>query len=212
MKYHLTPSLLLIPFALLSLTACGNNKKKASKENFAAAIQADLKANPSSLKVCGQLISPIGEREADYYTSVREKTFFKNFKVLQEKGYMTITDKPADAQNSEAYVRVAVTDKFIKDFGEPYKQSGFFTTSLGKIPVCYGTAKFKEVTDFTEPSETMGMKVSQAEYTLTRTLDTDKPWAKDKVLLDALDFNVNLVDENREATMVLKDSGWVVGD
>ncbi|MFC6592065.1 hypothetical protein ACFP81_08670 [Deinococcus lacus] len=196
---------------ILALTGC-DNKKKASKENFAAAIQAALEANPNSTKVCTEFSSPVKEREQDYYTSARQDDFFKKFVLLKDKGYLTITDRPADAQNSEPYIRVAVTDKFISDFGEPQQKSSFFATVPGDIPVCYATARFKEVTDFTEPSEALGMKVSQVDYLMSRTLVTDKPWLKDQELLDALGLRLSLVDEKRQVTAVLKDSGWVVGD
>lgn len=197
---------LTLPF--LFLAGCSDSKKP-SKEKFAAAIQEALKKTPSAA-VCGTFTSPLEKRTAEYKVSARQSDFFKDYEVLAAKGYLTIKNMSADAESSEPYLRVAVTDKFIKDFGEPQSSSGFFTTTAGEINVCYADAHFKEVTDFTEPSEEGGMKVSQADYTMTRSLKTDKPWLKDQKLLDTLGLKLNVQEEKRQALMVLKDSGWVV--
>lgn len=201
---------LCLTLPLLFLVSCSDSNKP-SKEKFAAAIQEALKKTPGAA-VCGSFTSPLEKRTAEYKTSARQSDFFKDYDVLAEKGYLTIKNMPADAENFEPYIRVAVTDKFIKDFGEPQSSSGFFMTTAGEINVCYGEAQFKEVTDFTEPSEEGGMKVSRADYTVTRSLKTGQPWLKDQKLLDTLGLKLNLQEEKRQALLILKDSGWVVAN
>ena len=203
-------TLVLLCLPLLLLSSCGNDRMKASRENFETAIRGDLKQHPGKQDVCGEFLSPIQSRHVDYQPSLRSESFYKRLELLQNRGYLTIKDVPASAVGP--IIRVAVTDKFLQDFGEPVEQSGFFMNSPGQIKICYGTAGFKEVTDFTEPSTSLGMQMSQVDYTVTPTLKADKAWLKDQPLLDALGLGLDLKTVRRQALMILKDSGWVVGN
>jgi hypothetical protein len=103
----------------------------------------------------------------------------------------------------------------LTDNAKPYysaeQVSALFTIVTGKW--CYARWQLKEVTEYTEPGELMGEKVTRVQYT-ARLVDV-APWVNDPRVQAAFPAIAQTLasgdtDASREADLVLTDHGWDV--
>jgi hypothetical protein len=186
-------------FSLLALVlTSGANSKAASKESFTQAIHAFEQAHPDRNVVCTHVHTALSDSSGTYDNDIKKQYWFAPLTVLKELGYLTMKD--ATAAFGRKGVKIDVTPKYTQLFGAPSEEP---------TPVCVGTFRLQSIQDFTEPSSMMGMTVSQVDATVRQTVTA--AWTKDARLAKAVQYQAPPATRKVQYTLVLKDSGWVVG-
>ena len=99
------------------------------------------------------------------------------------------------SDNGKTYLLPAEMDK------------GAFST--GARQLCYGTPKVVQITNFTEPADAMGMKVSNVQYTY-RLVDV-APWVSDTMLKTQFEWLGERIGSDgiaKDDDLVLTNNGW----
>lgn len=206
----------------MMLASC-SDPKAASKDNFEHVINAWAEKHPPCITV------PWGDaQEGDgsrmdfprYKESAPQKLAFMEaarkkqaeaFDALVEAGLMKasateITRKAAFADDK----KIAVTAYDLTDKGKAAleKDAKGAVLSGAQTAFCYGKPHVDEVTQFTEPGEMMGMKISQVSY---RYHLADLPdWAKSARVKAAFPEIARNTAESLDgkAAVVLTGDGW----
>ncbi len=186
-------------FALV-IAACGS-PKDPTKSNFSKAIQAYLDTQQG---LCARI-------PADKLPfTLENKGWFGDFKeradALVDAGLLTKQNAEIKAGNKMA----PATEYQISDLGKKYLIPDKSTSAFGmgrNNAFCSGKYAMVEVDNFTEPSEMMGMKVSQVNFRYK--LDGADDWTKTEAL--RTNFKNFAAQSNIEgkATLILTDSGWM---
>lgn len=192
-------------FALSCLAAavvgCGS-AKDASKGNFSKAIQAYLDTQKG-------LCAAVPAKE--YPFSLANKGFFPDGKrradALADVDLLARRDTQLKASFGNAME--AGSEYQLTDLGKKYLVAGGANTLGGHDAFCSGRYEIVAVDNFTEPSDAMGITVSQASYRYTVKGAAD--WAKSEGMRAAYEnFKKQAEGEVRDkAVLVLTNEGWV---
>jgi len=214
MTIHKPKAILLLSSAALILSACGNDPKAANEANFETALNAHYAAKKECFRL-GSEPNEVGVIEEFQTDSRRDDKQLDFYNGLMGLGLLeTVTYQKAvktfsgQVTGKSDWVGFKISDK-----GKSYQRSaefdkGFFST--GTPQLCYGTPQVVAITNFTEPADVMGVKVSSVQYTY-KLVDI-APWANDPVLAARFDWlPQRLQDQAIEADddVVLTNNGWV---
>ena len=185
----------------LALAGC-SDPQKASESNFKSAVQDFLNVvypacyiietfptKPDGWDIRGQ--KPIFEEMVKLGLLVKKEVVTNTKFKWQKPVKATVFDLTEEGK------------KYYQQPDEKSKKQGGF---------CMGKAEVKEIVNFSEPSEMMGSKVSQVNFTY---IVTDLPdWLKNPEILklsDVLKRDVNSTEEpiKQDAKMVLTNKGWI---
>ncbi|QGX93267.1 hypothetical protein EFZ10_16720 (plasmid) [Tatumella sp. TA1] len=201
-------ALSFIAAGALALSGC-NDPKEANESNFKTAAQQYLDTTYP---------------ECYFKANFPFKTDGLDFgntravlKALAAKGLLTETEISRKhyekSWGSEAH-DVVVNNYVLTDEGKKYYKAGKETNALGKDTggFCFGKAKVETITNFTEPSDAMGQKISRVNYTYTVT---DIPeWAKsDDIIAASSKLKEDVASAQNpvsaKAVFVLTNKGWM---
>lgn len=213
--------------ASVSLAGCAD-PKKASEDNFEAAINAHLAKTPACLDLPTSSVQPAGENRG--YTALpiyyevpsrpgSAQDLFKRrteqVDALVSAGLMQATDTtiPQRGMFAEDNRAIKVKAYDLTDAGrhalakpEEGSQSAF-TSSRSRL--CYGTPEVVDVTQYTEPADAMGVSLSRVAYTYR--LKDRADWATNPAMLAAFPALKRTTGDTVEdkADVVLTNKGWV---
>jgi|GEM_PF-1035399 len=216
--------LILVTFGAV-LTAflfsgCGD-KKEASKDNFKKVINNYYDKNDEQA-VCFNLGSPnfmfgpnsvsvaylyFGRAEfPDKVSKTDKRSYIKFYDDLVELGLLT---------KKEAKVQKSKSDKTLVD-GLEYNLTNLGTNAFQNNAFCTGKQKVTEITQFTPPTNFMGVTGSQVNF---KKIAVDIPnWALELVKKDSYKFNKTFKDlvtgeEIKDDTvLVLMNDGWITSE
>lgn len=194
-----TPRAALPVLGLLALLLSGcSNSRTANKDNFTQAIQTFEKTSPDPTRVCLFINTGMTESTAAYTPESRKSALLVRLNGLGKLGYLTVQNAmvPGFFGTTEA-IKVDVTPKFIQTFGDP----------SSSMRPCVGSFKLVRIDDFTEPSEMMGVRVSQVEATVKQVVTAE--WTKDATLTQLVGYKAPPAERKQRYLLVLKNSGWV---
>ncbi|EAT2223328.1 hypothetical protein EZ100_22725 [Salmonella enterica] len=198
----------VLTITTLMLTGC-DSSKDASEGNFTKVINDKLSNKCISFSPAG-LFNMSGYPKKPFtivlYNSDDEvldgNAVVANAKMLAlpealvKAGLLTSQDKETKKLYPEKILKAK--EYTITEEGKKYLQSE------NSPNFCIGHYKVDEIIDFTEPSETLGIKMSHVNYMYSPTDIPD--WAKNKEIKE----NVReLADgQKNRITLVLKNTGW----
>lgn len=216
----------VVPFLALSITALAgcSNAKEANKSNFAHAINDWIEKGPPCLNVPDGTVTAPGQKY-DALPAYVEATPMKQqfaeearqrrlapLDALVDAGIMKKLTTEIEQRNmfGGAERKVAVIAFDLTDRGKAAysKDAGPSTMGGKRTGLCYGKPHVDEVTNFTQPSDMMGMTLSQVSYKYHLT---DLPdWAKNpKVKAAFPDLARNTAESlDGKAAVVLTNDGW----
>ena len=192
----------------IALSGC-NDPKDASESNFKAAAQQYL---DTTYPECYFKVNFPFKTDGFDFGNTRAV-----LKALAAKGLLTETEISRKhyekSWGSEAH-DVVVNNYALTDEGKKYYKAGTKTNALGKETggFCFGKAKVETITNFTEPSDAMGQKISRVNYTYTVT---DIPeWAKsDDIIAASTKLKEDVASEQNpvsaKGVFVLTNKGWM---
>jgi hypothetical protein len=188
------------------LVGC-SNPKDATESNFKDAIQDYFSKNKACISV-----------RASFPYEV-EKKRGKN-DVLEELvkiGMLESNDSIKTIKNiinpkiitKKSAIKYSLTDKGNKVSELVSENSGWFS---GETKFCYGKYEVVNITNFSEPSDFFGQKISNVNYTY-RVKDI-ADWANNDILkskFSELKRDLNSMDEERggKEALILTNKGWI---
>ena len=206
-------AILLLSGAAL-LPACGNDTKAANDVNFERALNAHY----AQMKQCVKIGSKpnadgiIQEFRTDGGVQDKQLPFYNSLLAL---GLLEAVSPQKDTKSFSGQVTGKanwIGFKFSdngKTFLRPAELSrGAFST--GARQLCYGTPQVVEIINFTEPTDAMGAKVSNVQYSY-RLVDI-APWANDSALTKQFDWLSERISSDnilKDDDLVLTNNGWV---
>ena len=191
--------------ALAVLVAGCSDPKAASEKNFKAVIQKQL---DDAYPKC-YVVQTFPAVPNPYLTQE-----LAGFKALLTAGLLAEKEEPhevADGWRGKTMVVMQTVFDLTEEGKKFYKADvgGFLTKGQGGL--CFGKASVQEITQFTEPSDMMGMRGSNVSFTYSVS---DFPaWAKSPEILAA--FSRIKADVESDKTpikgreiLVLTNKGW----
>lgn len=188
--------------ALLALPGCGD-KKEASKGNFQSAIQAYMDTTPGACVALPAKEAPFSlEKDGGFFRDRLAKAA-----ALVEAGLLSARDTEITVPGSAR--KVAGTEYSLTEEGKKFlaKEGG---GNIGRFDAfCAGKYKVTEVLNFTDPAETFGMKISQANYRYS--VDGAPKWAALPSIRAAFpEFAKDFQSEAaNKAVLVSTSDGWM---
>lgn len=137
------------------------------------------------------------------------------FKALVTAGLLSEKDEPHEIKQYFGKSKVVIEPTFyLTEEGKKSYKADAAKDYTGKTTggFCFGKATVKDIPQFTEPSESAGMRVSQVKFTYQVS---DFPaWAKLPEMLSAIavlkrDVESEKVPIDGEAVLKLTNNGWV---
>ncbi len=191
---HTAIHIITMGSVVFALAACGN-ARDANKRNFSQAIQASLDTQNG---LCAGV--PAEKLPFTLTSEYRPDRRNEQADALVDAGLLTKRETEVKALFGEKMV--AATEYQITDSGKKYHVADAGAFCTGKLAIV-------EVGNFTEPSEMMGVKMTQANYRYKVKDVAD--WAKSEKLRTAYpDFASKTRDEVQDqATLILTNDGWV---
>lgn len=184
----------------LALASC-SNPKTASNSNFQTAIQKYLDTQPACTYV--SLNGHPLPQDVDLRTADWSK---QGVDPLISAGLVKESDATIKEQQWDGTSKSAPGKHFeLTEKGKQFVSKGY----ADRTTLCYGKPVITKIVRYTEPSDAMGMKMSQVTYTWH--LEDVADWAKNDVIQKASpDIASNLASEQKaEATVVLTNEGWL---
>ena len=191
---------------LLLTTGCGD-KKAATKSNFEAAIQAHLDTEP------GLCVSPPAkslpftlEAKPMFEFSRPGEGLLDRANALVGAGLLARRDVEVAASLGP---KKAGYEYSATEAGAKLLVKGASSNLNGGDAFCAGKYKVAEISNFTEPSDALGMKVSQVNYRYTVNGAPD--WAKAPVLQKAYPQVAKdlSADAGARVALILMNDGWI---
>jgi len=212
MRMHNYKTGLLVSAAIV-LSACGPDPRDASKANFKTALNNHL----PKMRECVQIGNKPDEqgfieafRTDGLGFGADQKGFYD---ALAAEGLLETTQFQKQELNfSKTQMINYVGYKFTHE-GQIYLRpdkydNGFFAAGIPQL--CYGTAEVIEITNFTVPAESVGVKTTSITYTY-HVIDI-APWAKTLALVEKYDWVSGRIAADQfegEEDLVLTNNGWV---
>ena len=196
-----------IMFIALAVMVAGcSDPKAANEKNFKASIQKLLDAKYPKCYI----VQTFPAIPNPYFShEVAE------FKALTTAGLLSEKEEPHEVpdgwQGKKKIVMRTVFD-LTEEGKKFYKaEAGVFLMKGAQGGLCFGKASVQEITQFTEPSDMMGMRGSNVSFTYSVS---DFPaWAKSPEILAAFDRIKSDLDSEKtpikgDTILVLTNKGW----
>jgi hypothetical protein len=196
-----------------SIAGCSGDPKAATEKNFETAIQKFLDRQGPECFI-RQAKFPV-----NHTAFGDEDGLLKSMSALKAAGLVDIKEievkevrggfgLPSDKMIKQRKLEILLTDTGQKAFteqqqGEPARRSGGF---------CFGKQKVVKVEQFTEPSDALGMKMSQVNFTYR--VDDVPAWAKHESLGKQFPQLAKAVASAQEplrsrTAVILTNQGWI---
>lgn len=209
----------------VALAGC-SDPKAANKDNFKTAINDWIEKTPPCLSVPRSAVTPVAANGAPFprYIDARPTTseFAMQsrqreqapFDALVDAGLLKVEEATINVQvglfgDQQSEIPVRAYD-LSEDGSKAVTSKGEKTViSTPAHSLCYGVPTVDEVTQFTEPADAMGVKVSQVRY---RYHLKDLPgWATNAKMVAAFPQLARDTAESIEAraAVILTNEGWV---
>lgn len=187
--------------AVLVLGAC-SNPREASKANFSRAIQAYLDGQPGLCAALPANEVPFTLAEQDLFPQNKTRA-----DALVQAGLLSA--QPTEVKQPFGNGTRPATEYRATAAGQSALVAQAPNTLVQRSAFCSGAYKVKDVTNFTEPGELMGVKLSHVEYTYTVKGSAD--WARSDALRSAYpELDKHAQDSvTSKATLILTHDGWV---
>lgn len=191
---------------MLALAACTPNTKTASKETFAAAAQKYLDAHPMCQpvnfippeKLPGYVMLPPNffsdSTEPPKLENLLKQSRHARINAFLTLGFISVEVKSLKTDTGNDFVLALDFTAKGRAFANPNQPDAAM--------FCYAKAKVVEVTQFTEPTESNGVTVSQVAY--TTELTDIQPWAK----IPELNIHLKTEPQIKSGEFVLTGEGW----
>lgn len=192
----------IVAISSLTLAACGSGKD-ANKSNFSKAIQAYLDTQKG-------LCASIPAKSLPFTLANQDMLSGQNKKradALVDAGLLTKRDTEVKAMFGNKMK--PATEYQITDTGKKFLVANGANTLTGQDAFCTGKYTVVEVENFTEPSDMMGVKLSQVNYRYK--VDGAEGWAKSEVM--RANYK-NLLEQTQgevqsKAAVILINDGWM---
>ena len=209
---NLIKGILLLSGAAL-LSACGNDTKAANDANFEKALNSHY----AQMKQCVKIGSKpnadgiIQEFRSDSSVHDKQLPFYNglvNLGLLEAVSYQKDTRTFSGQVTGKADW---VGYKF-SDYGQTFLRPAELdkgALSTGARQLCYGTPQVVGIINFTEPTDAMGVKVTNIQYTY-RLVDV-APWASDPALITQFEWLPERISSDnitKDDDLVLTNNGW----
>ncbi|MDO4625802.1 MAG: hypothetical protein Q4A81_00595 [Pasteurellaceae bacterium] len=202
-----------LPFLL---SAC-NDPSAANKENFGKAVQEYLDTQPA---ICVELplTDSYTEKQlsltpsSDHFVIVLGKdSIFDNSadrlkyaEAFEKQGLLTKTQKQVEIDEYGTMKKYDANIYTLTDKAKSLLKSGGFNNQL-----CTGKFVLEQVTNFTQPSDAFGMKISRVMYTAKASELAD--WAKDQAFLESVShskYSTPKLEIDAKMALILTNEGW----
>ncbi|WP_333877535.1 hypothetical protein [Methylobacter sp.] len=191
----------------VAIVGC-SDPKAANEDNFKVSIQAYLDTAYPKCYLYTELPTTIGDFDLN---RIKEK-----LQALAKAGI--VSKKEGSREISDYFSRVKKTVPAplfdLTDEGRKYYKPDIEKTLGGKSVggFCFGKARIKEITQFTEPADLFGQKVSSVNYTY-EVYDLPE-WAKSPEIISAIDSLKSDVESlttpvKKMEAVILTNNGWV---
>ncbi len=198
MKLKLVASMTIIT-ALLA--GCDNNQT-ASESNFKKSIQDYLDTKKAICIGVGQMpagfISKFSARNIEQLDTLVDAGLLK-----KEEKPVTVKDMWSGEQTGDG-IEYTLTSEGQKFYDEKQSQLS------GKGSFCTGKYVITEVTNFTDPAERGGQKISIANF--TQKIEDIAPWAKNEKVIAAypqIKSTQTQAERPQQSPLILTNNGWV---
>jgi hypothetical protein len=185
-----------------ALAACGSNKD-ANKSNFSKAIQAYLDTQPGlcAAPPAKEIPFVISSQDFSYKNSIQKAD------ALVDAGLLSKRDTEAKALFGDKML--PATEYQITEAGQKARVAHAANSLAKQDAFCAGKYSMVEVDNFTEPSNMMGMTISEVKFRYK--VENPAGWAKTESLRTAFkNFeNETQGDIQGKAALVLTNNGWV---
>jgi hypothetical protein len=197
----------MVLIALAVFAAGCSDPKAANEKNFKAAIQKSLDAEYPTCYVTANFPATIGGVDVGGNKA--------NFKALVSAGLLSEKEEPHEVEGWGRNKQIVVQPTFyLTDEGKKFYKADGAKTIMGDATggFCFGKATVKEITEFTEPADIMGMRASQVMFTY---MVSDFPaWAKLPEMLAAnhrlqIDVGSEKNPIQHRGLLALTNNGWV---
>lgn len=207
-------AILLLSGTAIILSACGSDPQAANEANFETALNAHYAKMKQCVRIGGEPNDAgiIQEFRIDGRSQDKHVSFYNG---LVDLGLLDTVPYQKDVRSFSGQVTGKADWLGYKISGKGQKylrpadlDKGFFST--GTPQFCYGTRQVVEITNFTEPAEVMGVKVSTVQYTY-KLVDI-VPWVNDPVIAAQFEWLPERLSNQsikEDDDLVLTNNGWV---
>lgn len=199
-----------ISLGALVLAAC-SNPQDPSEYNFKAAIQDYYAKKQACFNIRADFPYQLAksaysyQRESEVFSELVSIGFLEETETEKEVKFY-FGSQPPKKEPATTYSMTAAGKAASKS-----PEKSFL--SMGGTNFCYGEYKVSEITNFTEPADFMGQKVSEVHFKYKAENISD--WAKNSPLLQAKfkeiarDIASSSTPIDGEAALILTNNGWV---
>lgn len=214
-RFQLTKTIAIsVAATCIALAACGD-PKAASEKSFEAAIQKFMDRQAPECFIRQAKFPVKHTAYGDEDTLLRNMSALKavglvEIKELAVKEFPNLALGPGKTTKQRT-LEVLLTDEGKKAYIEQ-RDDGTLGSAMGSGGFCFGKQKIVKVEQFTEPSDAMGMKVSQVNYTYR--YDGIPAWAKHEALVKPFPQLAKAIASSNEpmrgrAAVILTNQGWI---
>jgi hypothetical protein len=197
----------IVPIVLgLMLAGCWS-KKDAGKGNFENVINKYLERNPITISPLRTDFPVTIELPAkDSIGLEAEQENINQYEALAGIGFLEVKSESVEIQSNFFHEEKTTVPAKIYSLTEKGKQA---LDQKNKRGFCVATYEVDEISDFSEPSETMGYTISHVNYTVSPHNIVD--WVKDERVVEAFPLLKELLEkhQSQSATLVLMNDGWI---
>lgn len=180
--------------------------KDANESNFEKTVQAYLDSSYPRCYVYTQIPAVIDWDVGGIKAKLQ---------ALSKAGLLIETVENKEIANLAGLKKTTPIPKFeLTEEGKKFYKPNLKAISGGKSigGFCAGTASVSEITQFTEPADMLGLKVSKVDYKYS--VEDLPDWAKKSEVLNAIpelkkDSESEKTPASAKATLVLTNKGWV---
>jgi hypothetical protein len=185
-----------------ALAACGSNKD-ANKSNFSKAIQAYLDTQPGlcAAPPAGEIPFTLSSDDFGYKNNIQRAN------ALVDAGLLSKRDTETKAMFGNKMV--PATEYQVTEAGQKARFANAANSLAKQDAFCAGKYFIVEVDNFTEPSNMMGMTISEVKFRYK--VKNPAGWAKTESLRTAFkNFESETQgDIQGKAGLILTNNGWV---
>jgi hypothetical protein len=201
----------LLSGAALILSGCGSYQNTVSKADFEIALNNHY-AKVKQCLVIGEEPNAEGIIQEFKTGDTAQNTQLSFYNGMTNLGLLDAVTYQKDKRNFSGEVSGKsdwIGFKF-SDEGKKYLKVSDDRLGSGAPQLCYGIPQVVEITGFTEPAESMGIKVSNVQYTY-KLVDIAS-WATEPVVMGQYPMlSQQLANKSieKDDDMVLTSEGWV---
>ena len=190
----------------LVLTGCWS-KKEAGKGNFENVINEYLERNSitiSPLRTDFPVTMELPSK--DSIGMEMEQENINQYEALVGIGFLEVKNERVEIQSNLLHEEIVTVPAKIYSLTEKGKQALDKKNQRG---FCVATYQVDDISDFSEPSETMGYTISHVNFTVSPHNIVD--WVKDERVVETFPDLKELLEEHQSqsATLVLMNDGWI---